>query len=49
MIENIKQEFIKIIQETEWMDDFSKNLALDKVDLTLKSHNLIKFLYIYRI
>ena len=33
MIEVIRQEFIKVIQESEWMDTESKELALAKVRL----------------
>ena len=31
MIENIREEFVKILYETEWMDDVSRKHALEKV------------------
>ena len=31
MIENILEEFIEILKETDWLDDESKALALAKV------------------
>ena len=31
MIENIRQEFIQILKESDWLDDESRNLALAKV------------------
>ena len=33
MIEKIRQEFIQIIKESDWMDKESKELALAKVGL----------------
>jgi len=31
MIHNLLDEFKKILNETDWMDDYSKKVALEKV------------------
>ncbi len=31
MIESIRQEFLQVLQDTDWMDKESKDLALSKV------------------
>ena len=31
MIEIIRKEFIQILDENEWLDEESKNMAIDKV------------------
>lgn len=33
MIEMIRQEFLEILKENQWMDEKSRKLALDKVTL----------------
>jgi predicted metalloendopeptidase len=39
MIENIRKEFKIILAETDWMDDESRNLAIEKVkNLKKKIH-----------
>ncbi len=35
MIENIKNEFKIILAQSEWMDDESKEKALDKVNIII--------------
>ena len=44
MIENIREEFVKILYETDWMDDVSRKHALAKVSFVkFNSPSLIRW------
>ena len=45
MIESIRQEFIHILRESDWMDDESKALALDKADNIDSKVGFPEFIY----
>lgn len=44
MTENIRLEFVDMINENEWMDDFSKQKAIQKVFLNLTIGFLLIFI-----
>jgi hypothetical protein len=45
MIQNLLDEFKKILNETDWMDDYSKKVALEKVFIGRENFytNIIKY------